>query len=68
MNKFFVLSKSIINKTPFIKKLLLLFYYRIITKSVLFYRIKKYVFYQKIDSKIDNKKLMINVGGGHFFK
>ena len=68
MNKFFLLSKSIINKTPFIKKLLLLFYYRIITKILLFYRIKKYVLYQKIDSKIDNKKLMINVGGGHFLK
>jgi predicted SAM-dependent methyltransferase len=66
MNNFFLLSKSIINKTPFIKKLLLLFYYRIITKSVLFYRLKKHVFYQKIDSKIDNKKLMINIGGGHF--
>ena len=68
MNKFLLISKIILNKMPFIKKLLLLFYYRVIIKFVLFYRIKMYVFQQKIDRKIDNKKLMINVGGGHFLK
>jgi hypothetical protein len=68
MNKFLLISKRIINEMPFIRKLLLLCYYRVIIKILLFYRIKRYGFFQKIDRKIDNKKLMSNVGGGHFLK
>jgi len=60
--------KIIINKMPFIKRLLLIFYFHVIRKTYLVLLILAYVFYQKIDKKRDEEKLMVNIGGGHFLK
>lgn len=66
--KFSLIVRKIIAKVPFIKKLLLIFWFRVIKKFILSFRILTFLFYQKIDKNIDNKKLMINIGGGHFLK
>jgi len=66
--QFLLMAKNIVNKTPFIKKLLLRFWFVVIMKFVLSFKIVKHVIFQKFDNKIDSDRLMINVGGGHFIK